>query len=396
MARLREARFRETDLMGLQLGIIIYPPSVLQERGFKLVFYDTSDVKIGELGTDVQEGHVSQVSFELDDFGCGPFSFQVDQLPSFNPTCQTRVNIYPYFDTVPWFMGFIQHRPDPGAKRPFQYDGTGYYDQLDWITVTKSYSAGQDISAIVTDIVSTIVAPQSAIIYNAANVTTTGYVTSGILNFDHIKAKDALQKLADTAQNYTFGVDSQREFFFNPVDSTIKKYAWRGKHFQDSEITVDPTQIRNKLYIKAGQITGGSNILTSPVSDADSIAAYGLREDVVTAPDLLNSADATRWANYQLSQMKDPIVQAKIVNYFLDQDKSKISALGRIQLTAEDGTAYTLNVKRVVYTMSMAGIVANIELGRVIVPFEQQLLNILRRVQEESSLSDQRTAQLSA
>ena len=136
--------------------------------------------------------------------------------------------------------------------------------------------------------------------------------------------------------------------------------------------------------------------MTSPVSDADSIAAYGLREDVVTAPDLLNSADATRWANYQLSQMKDPIVQAKIVNYFLDQDKSKISALGRIQLTAEDGTAYTLNVKRVVYTMSMAGIVANIELGRVIVPFEQQLLNILRRVQEESSLSDQRTAQLSA
>ena len=77
--------------MGLQLGIIIYPPSVLQERGFKLVFYDTSDVKIGELGTDVQEGHVSQVSFELDDFGCGPFSFQVDQLPSFNPTCQLRV-----------------------------------------------------------------------------------------------------------------------------------------------------------------------------------------------------------------------------------------------------------------------------------------------------------------
>jgi hypothetical protein len=382
-------------LAGLQLGIIIYPPTVLQERGFKLVFYDTSDVKIGELGTDVQAAHVSDVSFELNDFGCGAFSFHVDALPSFNPTYRTRVNVYPYFDTLPWFAGFIQRRPDPGAKKPFEYSGFGYFDQLDWITVTKSYSSGQDISLIVKDILSTIVAPKTAVIYNAAKVETTGYVTSGTIDFDHIKAKDAIQNLADTAQNFEFGVDDQREFYFRAIDATLKKYLWRGKHFQDSEITIDPLQIRNKLYIKAGQITGGSNVIGS-VTDDISIILYGLREDVVTAPDLLNSTDATRWANYQLGQLKYPITQAKIVNYFLDQDKAKIAALGQIRLNAEDGTAYTLPVKRVTYKMSAAGILADIELGRVIVPFEQQILDILRRVQEESSLADKRTAQLSA
>jgi hypothetical protein len=393
MARMREARFREAAFAGLQLGIILYPPSVLQDRGFKLTFFNTADVKIGELGTDVKDVRVSDVTLELNDFGCGSFSFVVDEIPTFNIGYRTRVAIAPYFDSLPWFMGFIQRRPDPGARKPFEFSGFGYFDQLDWVTVTRSYS-NQDIALIVKDIIETIVSPKTAVIFNAAKVETTGYVTSGTIDFDHVFAKDAIQSLADIAQNFEFGVDNQREFYFRAIDTTVKTSVWQGKHFQAAEIAVDPQGIRNKLYIKSGQISGGSNIIGS-VDDPASIAEHGLREDLITAPDLLNSTDATRWANYILGQKKDPVIQAKVINYFLDREKAKIAALGRIRLTTEDGAEYTLPVKRVTYKMNAAGIMADIELGRVIVPFEQHLLDILRRIQEESRLADKRTAQLS-
>jgi hypothetical protein len=392
VSRFREHRFRETHLWGIKLGVVIYPPSILQERGFKLIFYSTGGLKVGELGSDVKEAHVSEAQFELADFGCGAFSFKLDEKPAFSIGDRTRVSIHPYFDTQPWFIGFIQKQPDPGAKKPFEYSGFGFYEQLDWILVTESYTT-QDISDIVKDIINTIVAPNTQIVYNAAKVETVGYMLNSI-SFDHTKAKDAIQMLADAAQNFEFGVDNEREFYFRAIDTSIKKYFWAGKHFQDDDIQVDPTGIRNKLYVKVGQIqAGGTNIIGS-VSDSGSISTYGMREDVITAPEILSTADALRWAGYILDQKKNPMTQAKVGGYFLDTEKEKISALGKVKLTTEDGDEYSLAVKRVTYKISAAGMTADLELGTIIVPFEQQLVNMLRQVQEEQRLGDQRTKQL--
>jgi hypothetical protein len=394
MARFREATFREAAFSGIKLGIIIYPPAILQERGFKLVFYNTLGEKIGEIGSDIKNTPVSDVGFELMDFGCGAFNFILDDIPLFNITYRTMVSIHPYFDPVPWFTGFIQKMPDPGTKRPVSYSGFGFFDQLDWITITHSFGP-QDVSAIVGHIIETIVAPQTQIVYNIANIETTGYTTSGTIDFDHVPAKDAIQALADIAQNFEFGVDNLREFYFRALDTTEKKAAWRGKHFQDTEVKIDPLKIRNKLYIKMGTIQpGGSNIISPPLSNAASIAAYGLREEVVTAPDILGTADAVQWGTYILNQKKDPVTQVKIIEYFLDSDKNKIEARGKIRLTTEDGAEYSLPIKRVTYTISTGGIMADIELGQIDVPFEWHLLEILRKIQEESRLADKRTKQL--
>lgn len=388
-------RFRETTFSGLRLGVIIYPPAVLAERGFKMVFYDAAtDVKKGELGTDIKEARISEVEFELMDFGCGAFSFKLDELPAFPINHRTRVTIHPYFDPVPWFMGFIQQTPKPGSKKPFEFQGFGFFDQLDWITVTGSYSAGQDVAEIVRGIVENIVAPNTQVVYNAAKIETTGYMTTGDIEFDHVFAKDALQMLADIAQNFTFGVDNSREFFFQAQSSNITRSLWHGKHFQDAPILVDPNGIRNKLYVRVGQIQAGGTNVVGNVSDDASIAVHGLREDIITAPEILDADDALQWAEYILSTRKDPITQAKVINFFLDQDKAKIEAEGRIRLTTEAGEEYTLPVKRVTYRMSAAGIAADLELGRLAVPFEQHVLDILRRIQEEQRLGDTRTKQL--
>ena len=387
----KEKRLREDRLVGIKTGVPSYIPPELELRGFKLVFYDVSDNKIGEIGSDSFRGKIAEVQFELISFGCGAFSFTINDLPDFNITYRTRVDIHPYFDSIPWFTGFIQVIPKPGKKRPYAFSGFGYFDQLDWVTITASYQ-NQEVSLIIKDIIQNYVAPNTQIIYNESKIEETSYTITSI-DFDHTKAKDALQTLADIAQGYEFGVDNSREFYFRAIDIGTKYHYWVGKQFQDIEIEEDPNSVRNKLYVKAGQISGGSNIIGS-VQDNTSISTYGLREDVITAPEILNSSDALQWANYILQDLKDPKVRAQIHNVFLDSTKEKIEPKGKCRITVYDGTEYELAVKRVLYSISKSGILAELELGEIQEPFEKQIVDIVKEIDEEKRLSDKRTDQL--
>ena len=361
MPRLREKkRLQEQRILGIKTGVPTYVPPELVVRGFKLKFYDTSNNKIGELGSDVKTGKVVDVKFELRQLGCGAFSFILDDEPSFTIDFRTRVDIHPFFDPSPWFTGFIQTIPQAGQKRPFEYTGFGFFDQLDWVTVTGSYE-NQDVAVIVKDIIQNTVAPNTQIIYNASKVQSPSYTVVKI-DFDHTLAKDAIQTLADMAQNYEFGVDDSREFYFRPITTNVQYSYWVGKHFQNVEIEEDPFTVRNKLYIKLGQIqAGGSNIVGS-VEDAGSISAYGLREEIITAPESLNTADATRWANMILSELKDPAIKATISNIIFDETKAKIIAKGKARITMYEGTEHSLFIKAVSYSITAGGILGNMDL----------------------------------
>lgn len=361
MPRLREEkRLREQRILGIKTGIPTYVPPELIIRGFKLKFYNTSDVKIGELGSDIKTGKVIDISFELRVLGCGAFSFILDDEPSFTIGFRTRVDIHPYFDESPWFTGFIQTIPQTGQKKPFEYTGFGFFDQLDWITITQSYSS-DDVTDIVKDIIQNYVAPSTQIIYNAAKIEATGYTVNSI-DFDHAFAKDAIQTLADMAQDFEFGVDDSREFYFRAIDTNVNYSYWIGKQFQNAEIEEDPFSVRNKLYIKMGEIqAGGSNIIGS-VQDDPSISTHGLREDIVTVPESLNAADATRWANLILSEKKDPAIKARILNIVFDETKAKIIAKGKARITVYDGTEHSLFIKAVSYSITAGGIIGSMDL----------------------------------
>ena len=79
MPRYREAkRYREARLTGIEIGKPEFKAAELELKGFKIKFYDLSDNKLYELGTDVKRGRISEASFELLDFGCGAFSFTLE------------------------------------------------------------------------------------------------------------------------------------------------------------------------------------------------------------------------------------------------------------------------------------------------------------------------------
>lgn len=368
MPRYREEkRYREARLMGIETGIPDYKPPYLELKGFKIIFFDLLDNKLYELGSDVKHGRVSEAAFELMDFGCGTFSFTLDDTPPFEISYRTRADIHLYFDEATWFTGFIQTLPRPGQKKPLDYSGFGFFSQLDWVTVSKDY-ATQDVAEIVRDIVSTMIAPNTQIIYNAAKVQTTGYTVDSI-DFYLIFAKDAIQQLADIAQGFEFGVDNTREFYFRPIDTDLRYHFWAGKQFQNLQIEENPFSVRNRLFIKVGLIQGagfgyikdGSNCI-GYVEDAASIAAYGLREGIITAPDIMDVDDAWRWGAEILADTKDPIVKAKIKNVLFDKEKTKIDSTGKVRVTGFEGTEYELKIEKVNYAISSRGILGQMNL----------------------------------
>jgi hypothetical protein len=185
-----------------------------------------------------------------------------------------------------------------------------------------------------------------------------------------------------------------REFYFRAVSTGVGGHYWAGKHLAGNDVDEDPRPIRNRLYVKVGQIQAGGTNYIGSVQNTDSITAYGLREDEITAPEILNNTDALQWAAYLLSQKKDPLVRAQLRDIFLDDTRVKIEAVGKVRITTEAGTEYTLAIKRVKYKIGVGGILADIELGQILIPFELHIVNLLRRVTDEQRLGDKRTQQL--
>ena len=49
----------------MRTGLPTYLPPLLTIRGFKIIVYDTTQQKVGELGADIKNGKLSEVEFEF-------------------------------------------------------------------------------------------------------------------------------------------------------------------------------------------------------------------------------------------------------------------------------------------------------------------------------------------
>ena len=353
-------RFREGRFSGISPGLYIplYIPGAA--RGYKVIFYDPSDIKLGELGSDIREASIGSIDFELCEFGCGTFRLTTDRALPFSIGYRTRVDIFPYFSSDPWYTGFVMQLPKRTQKRePFEYAGFGYFEQLDWVLVTKSY-ADTNLSAIIADIIQNIVAPSTHIKYNASKIASVSYEVASI-DFDHVPAKEALETLAGFAPDYEYGVDSYREFYFREKLTEATARLWAGKHFFEFDVNEDIDSVRNKLYVKQGTIVSGSNI-AGAVQNAESISSYGLREAIITVPEVLNASDALAWAQTQLEKLKDPKARGQVAGVFLDEFRVPFEARGTAIITDQEGNIYELPIRNVKYSISTEGILANLEL----------------------------------
>ena len=342
------------------------------------------------IGDSIKANLISDMQFEFVDSGCGAFSFTLGKKPDTEITYKNWVEIYLYRSFTPWFTGQIEARPHPKAtsNAPQKYGGHGFFNQLDKCIVDKTYAAGTEISAIAIDLMLNFVAPKTSIQYVSWKISPTGVTTTGDLQFNKTTAKQAFQTIADIAQNFVFGVDEQRHFFFKPILTDLHPYGifFSGKHFKDFPLQEDPTQIVNRLYIYGGVITDGSNYLVT-VNDTASQALYGILEQTVAAPEILDAADATRWGNYQLSLLSTPKQKAQISTVTFNEHLVKAEYQARFWTVDPDTDDYIdLFIKKTTYKIGRAGITMDMEVGELDQLVEDMFLSIQRRVAQDAAL----------
>lgn len=260
---------------------------------YEIKIYDTSGDKVAELASHIGKVTVNNITFGyLRNGGCADFSFTLsEEYTKATIGYNYRVEICLYSQPNPWFTGFITKLPEKGTDKIQYYSGFGYVKQLSWIRVNEVDTA-EEVAGIIEDTVDNYLVPNTDIQKNSDKLDTPIYDMVSTIYWERVTALDMFQRLQQLAGDYEFGVDEDRDFYFREIDILIREKFWIGKHLTEFKASEDQEAIRNKLYVKCGRLTDGSDYVFY-VENVASQTAYGLREEVVTAPEFwpTDSAD---------------------------------------------------------------------------------------------------------
>lgn len=383
----------------------LYPK---RDTGAKIRFFDQSESFKGEISEEQRTNVLGRIRFEWREFGCGTFSFDLkismaDLAANHNITVAMfdRVDIHLFGDIKPWYTGIILDFPHPSStERPSFISGAGFHILLDKTFVnldvdasTFPDSADREVSKVSDYLMQNVIEPQTRIVYDVNKITATDPAyTITDLPWPRVTARKAMADLAEIAQDYVFGVDEQRDFFFRPRSSDVNLDAirWVGKDVKEFNIRNAGRKIANQLLVFSGKITDGSNFVTT-VSDAASISSNGIWEKKVTMPSALDSADATRWANDLLDQLKDPKTPATVKGVLLKQ--TLIKPVGQFRIFDLDGTQFQLPMKRCRYTVDSKGAKVDIDLDEAENPVADEIADLRRDLAVQSTLAESNASQ---
>ncbi len=274
-----------------------------QERIFtyQIRIYDRSGNKVGEFASSIKNVRITKFNFGyLRDGGCSDFSFTLGDVSPFTIDYHYRVELCFYDQANPWYSGYVTKRPERGTAKEQTYSGYGYRKQLDGIRVNEVDTA-QEVATIIGDTLDNYIVPNTDIVKDTNKIPVAIYAMISTIYWDRIPASDLFERLRQLAGAYEWGVDEERDFYFRAISTQIFENFWIGKHLDSFKGTEDPEPIRNRLYVKCGRLTDGSDyvlqvpdLATEPTA---SQTAYGLKEEVVTAPEFWPTFDTTDLAS---------------------------------------------------------------------------------------------------
>lgn len=373
--------------------VIDYPEL---DGNFVIDFYDSRGQKAEQIVSDSKNSPLISAEFKLDNNGCANFSFVLMRDHGINIEYNQRIDIRLFGTRQPWYSGYIMTRPVEGTTEDvWKYSGYGYFQQLEYAIINKSFS-NTEISQVARDLIMHEIEPGTGATYNASKIYSTGY-TASKLSFDHATAKDALKQLSEFAVNFIYGVDEYRDVYFKPLVTEINENSrfWVGYHVQKFIPEENTSTIVNFVYVQGGTLSSsGSNIMYQ-AEDAASIAKYGKRAAVLSIPSAYASVDAQRWGDNELSVLKEPKRTAKVEGISEDVMKRNIRPEGMARITPFDGTSfYDYPIKNVVYKLSGEGITMTMELGEYTKSLDQIILKMTRDAKNAELLQRGNNAQL--
>lgn len=231
-----------------------------------------------------------------------------------------------------WYRGFIQQIA-PSLDDPESIDVicAGYGAQLGWIRVSKTYSAQESLETIVRDILQTMVAPNSKILYDTTLVDATGVSLQAgeSLKFDTY-ADNALKTIATIVGTREWGVGTDRKFFFRAQSSAIKHRFIPGHDVVRFEDFIDYSRVKNRLYLKGG----GSPAFSTTREDTGSQGQWGLREEIITNPSITTNPTGNSYLNALLAEKAIP-VRRSTLSVALRRNRLEVATpIGQIAVTS--------------------------------------------------------------
>lgn len=378
-----------------RVGAVVIDYPVIDGH-YVIDFYSPEGQRTASIGPDAKDSPLIEAEFKLDNNGCADFTFVLDKNHGVDIRYNQRIDIRLFGDYKPWYSGYILTRPVEGTtEETREYTGYGYFQQLEYVIVNKSYTK-TEISSIARDIIIGDIEPGTGARYNASKIYSTGYTASSV-GFDYAAAKDCLKQLSEFAVNYIYGVDEYRDVYFKPLITEINEGSrfWVGYHIEKFVPEEDTSTVINYIHVQGGTLdSGGSNIMYE-CSDAESIAKYGKRAAVLSIPSAYAKSDAERWGDNELDKAKDPKRTAKVEDIHNRIAKRNIRPEGMARITAADGKAsYDYPIQKVTYKLSGQGIVMTMELGEYTKDFSDIILKLTRDAKNAEMLQRGNNAQL--
>lgn len=278
-------------------GLDVSPLEQQREFSYQIRIYDRSGNKVAEIASGIKNVTLAQLQFAyLQDGGCADFSFTLgEEFIRATIGYNYRVELCFYNQPNPWYSGFITKLPEKGTDKRQTYSGYGYAKQLSWIRVNEDDLA-EEVADIIEDTIDDYIVTNTDIVKDSDKLDSPIYQMISNIYWNRVPASDLFEKLRQLAGDYEWGVDEERDFYFRRISTQVFENFWIGKHLDTFKGTEDPDSVRNKLYVKCGRLTDGSDYVFY-VEDATSQAAYGLREDVIIAPEFYPTFSATDLAS---------------------------------------------------------------------------------------------------
>lgn len=308
------ARFSE----GYTLSVSAATTYLEGRRNLRVAVYDPHTAVLKAVyGSDQEESPIEGVEFEFLETGCGAFTVNLNARADILAIAMgDRIDIHLMSTVNPSYSGRVTELPGPDTEGNFRVSGYGWSEVLGEVCVTEDYQ-GTGLEHVVLDLAAGYLT-DGRVEWRSDEFMPVGYTVEHVA-FDRVPLADALKSLAELAHDYVWGVDERRLLYFRPREGkpltsySNKASHWIGYHLEKFDLEEDAKDIENYLHVKIGAISeeDSTNFADFTTEDLDSIAFFGERQAVVSAPEIKSQEDAEAWAGYRLEEHAWPEVTAR-------------------------------------------------------------------------------------
>ena len=299
--------FGNTVFMGTIDYVIPIVPETPPE-GWGIFIYSPTGDYIGSF--EVLNNNVPFLSFELvvkKIGGLDSFVFEIEKDSEFPFFSQMEARVF--YHGKHWYTGEAVFVPSQkGAANTLRFEGQGYCNKLNDLKISYEIDSATLLSTL-QDLGLTYFS-QVDISYNSELLNPPD-ITVSSYEFKNKSLYDIILKILQIANNdynndqYTFGVNKNKEFYFQPILDDPIDHFFEGYQFQNPEVEEIADNIINKIEIWRSLSESSTTEYVSSVEDADSQAKYGIKSQKLTISDYLDTDTAEEIAESIIQEYKD-------------------------------------------------------------------------------------------